>query len=320
MHPFEIRPSPLTVQTPDELMILWGNTPRGSAASLYLPAVGAAEILSLADSMYESHLLTMEDAHTIQCPVGGVTFVPIPKGRARIAGLMTVDLPAGIPKGEALDIVVRQIIEASGEVAAPPPQQPQPKARELAVVTDKPGRSTWRELLGAFQITITINTKAQLLHPEERLLARLRWIQQAISIESHWYLDFQRYVSQIAGRVSIFGGNPGQIVSSPTGNVAGHKPEPGHPGHPFDPGEPEGHRLEFIGKVAGVIYDRFGDFQGFHLRTEHGHEASFKGREQKIELLIGRAWLERILITVFADPHKPHWPSEIVLREPPNLR
>jgi hypothetical protein len=58
-----------------------------------------------------------------------------------------------------------------------------PRHEELAVVTDKPGRSTWRELLGAFQITITINTKAQLLHPEERLLARLRWIQQAISIE-----------------------------------------------------------------------------------------------------------------------------------------
>src|SRR5262249_12587928 len=35
-HPFEIRPSPLKAASLDELMILWGNTPQGSKASLYL--------------------------------------------------------------------------------------------------------------------------------------------------------------------------------------------------------------------------------------------------------------------------------------------
>ncbi|HLH61479.1 MAG TPA: hypothetical protein VKV20_07320 [Ktedonobacteraceae bacterium] len=54
-HPFEIQARPAQAQVPDELMILWGNTPQGSKASLYLPWISASDILSLADSMYESH-------------------------------------------------------------------------------------------------------------------------------------------------------------------------------------------------------------------------------------------------------------------------
>jgi hypothetical protein len=62
--------------------------------------------------------------------------------------------------------------------------------------------------------------------------------------------------------------------------VPGHKPVLGEPGHGKPgQGEPGGHekeRLEFTGKVAGIIYDRFGDFEGFLLRTEEGREISFR--------------------------------------------
>ena len=36
-----------------------------------------------------------------------MTFVPIPNGAGRYAGLLSVELPAGIKRGEAYDILVR---------------------------------------------------------------------------------------------------------------------------------------------------------------------------------------------------------------------
>src|SRR5262249_37554851 len=91
-HPFEIR-STASARQPEELMITWGGTPEGSTASIYLPAVKASDILALADRMYPAHLLSMGDAHTIECTTGGATLVPIPQGVGRYAGLLSVDLP-----------------------------------------------------------------------------------------------------------------------------------------------------------------------------------------------------------------------------------
>jgi hypothetical protein len=216
-HPFEIRPSPTNVETPDELMIMWGNTPAGSNAYFYLPLVNAADILHLADSMYSDHRLTAEDPHTIKCPIGGVTFIPIPTGTARSAGLMTIDLVPGIHRGESYDITVRQLSDAS--LALKQAGQLTGIATPAAVVTPK--GFTWRSPLGAFQMTLNISTKEQLLLPEERLLAWLRWILQAIPPQNRWYPVMLRYVDQIAGRVRGLGGDPDTIVASLEGNVDG---------------------------------------------------------------------------------------------------
>jgi hypothetical protein len=325
-HPFEIRSSPLSVQIPDELMVFWGGTPLGSTASFYLPGVPSSAILALADSTYQAHLLTASDAHTIECPVGGVTFIPIPKGTARLAGLLTVDLPSGIHKGKTFDIVVRQVSEMSATIVAPPPLPQQPQIEVLAVgvvVSPPPQQITWRQVLAAFQITVTIEDQQDLLYPEERLLAWLRWVEQSIPHTNRWYPIFQRYIKFVSGRVTVFGGQPTKISPSAFGNVPGHfGGEPGHsgpgghggePGHGGHGGEPHARRLEFTGKVEGIIYDRFGDFEGFLLRTEHGHEIHFRGREHKVEQLIERAWLERIGLRVFVAEHHPHWPAEIIL-------
>jgi hypothetical protein len=298
-HPFEIQSTPAQVQTPDELMILWGNTPEGSKASLYLPWVSATEILSLANSMYKSHQLTVEDAHTIQCPVGGVTFIPIPVSTARNAGLMTVDLPAGIRKGQIFDIIIRQI---TNEEFTPSP----PIGRAKRALAMREDQFSWRSVIGAFKIAIVISTKEQLLFPEERLLAWLRWIQQTVPLTSRWYPVVQLYIEQIAGRVLGFGGDPNQILPSPTGTVP----------HP-KPGKGDKDQMEFTGKVVGIIHDRFGDFEGFLLLMESGEERKFRGHEHQIEKLVYRAWEERAVISVFVEHHQPHWPVSIVVRRAP---
>lgn len=200
-HPFEIRASssPATAE-PDELMITWGKTPAGSTASLYLPEVKSSDVVALANKLYSTHHLTARDAHTVACHAAGVTFIPVPNGAGRYAGLLSVELPAGIKRGEAYDIVVRQITNA-------------------ARVTREPlHRIAWRRILGAFQVAIAISTKQHVLVPEERLLSWLKW---RISVTPHahrWYPVLLRYAELVAGRVRGFGGDPAKIRPSPSGD------------------------------------------------------------------------------------------------------
>ena len=81
-------------------------------------------------------------------------------------------------------------------------------------------------MLGAFQVTIPVKTKAGLLAAEERDFAVLRWIGEKIPERSRWYLPFGRYLELIGGRVKDFGGNPLQIEPSPTGDPTHKVPHP----------------------------------------------------------------------------------------------
>jgi hypothetical protein len=83
---------------------------------------------------------------------------------------------------------------------------------------------------------------------------------------------------------------------------------------PTHHGDGDRDRSESTGKVEGIIYDRFGDFDGFLLLTEHGHERSFRSREHAVQELVHRAWVARTVITVIVHRHDPHCPVSIILR------
>jgi hypothetical protein len=161
--------------------------------------------------------------------------------------------------------------------------------------------------MGAFQLTIPVQSKAALLVREERHLSVLRWIAQAIPIQARWYQAFRRYLAEIAGRVSAFGRDPSQILPSPIG-VGKHPPRPGE-------GE-EKEEEAFRGKVVGLIFDHFGDFEAFLLDTEDG-VPKFFSRERDMAALVERAWRDRLRVTVWAQPDEPHRPATIVIHEPP---
>jgi hypothetical protein len=310
-HPFEIKPS-AAADALDELMILWGNTPKASSASFYLPTLSAAEIVGLADGLYGRHRLRVEDTHTIRCPAEGVTFIPIPAGTARTAGLLTVELPAGVRKGDSYTIAVRQVTQARFTPPPPPPvigraERPHGKKSAQKKASEE---LVWRRVEGAFLVTLVISTREELLEREERLLAWLRWIIQTMPHGSRWHPVWQRYLEVIARRVFGFGGDPAKIVPSPTGTVPHHH-------KPVHGGPLEEHRREFTGKVVGLIHDRFGDFDGFLLHSEHGDEESFRSREHAIERLAVQAWAERAVISVFCEQRRPHVPSEIIVRRAP---
>ena len=96
------------------------------------------------------------------------------------------------------------------------------------------------------------------------------------------------------------------MLPSPTGNWRTATPEPGEPTNPG-----------FTGKVAGLVYDAFGDFEGFVLLTLEGKERHFRSRDRGLEQLVHRAWAERILVTVKGCLDDPDRPEQIILRGAP---
>ena len=208
-HTFDIRPTPAALPAgapSDEMMILWGGTPAGSLATIYLPAVSAADVLRLAAKMYTTQQLEFVDDHTLQCRTGGVTWMPIPQGTgANFAGMLTVDLPPTVRRGEAYTVVVRQVTDATevrGKLAG---------GRTVSATPE-------RRVLGSFQISIPVSIEEALLDSEESLLSIMRWIQQGKAPGDRWSPVLDRYVAQIAERVQGFGGDPRKIPPSPTGN------------------------------------------------------------------------------------------------------
>jgi hypothetical protein len=316
---FEIRPTPRGLrpeQPPDELMIDWGNVPEGASAQIYLPAINSVDVLSMADKMYSTHRLKQLDDHTLECRTGGFTYFPIPAGGAvNYAGLLSIDLPPTVKKGQSFHVVVRQVTSAFGAFGRRPSSSPQRPATQHALALQQSRKFfEWRKVLGAFQLNIPVKTKDALVVPEERLLSVLRWIFQAIPPHNRWYPVFSRYLEEIGGRVHGLGGDPSKVPPSPTGD-----PEPKHRHHRGDEDEERERREEreaATGKIAGLIFDRFGDFEGFLLDTEDG-ERRFFSREKEIEELAEQVWRERLRITVRAERDEPHRPLSIIVREPP---
>jgi hypothetical protein len=222
--------------------------------------VASADIIALANSMYGNHRLSATDAHTIQCPSGDVTLVPVPKGQGRYAGLLSVDLPSG-RRGSSYTIAVRQLTQVSSSFRAPPPPIEIVERRTPAIVVP-PKPFSWRQAQGAFQYTITVKPAGELLYPQERLLAWLKWRIGVTPPASRWRPVLGRYLSLTESLVTTLGGDPSKIPPSQTGTVPGKGSS--HPPH----GE-----HEITGKVVAIDYDRFGDFCGFTILSEHGQEA-----------------------------------------------
>ncbi len=299
-RPFSDKPG-LLLNYPDELMIDWGNTPPGSTAQIYWPQVNAKDVLALAAKVYGAHSFSAADANTIRCKVPkGVTYVPIPTGAGKtFAGLFTVDLPNTIHTGQEFNILVRRVATRKSDAVIGVAKEHE----NAAVGPKRILMRNWRYVTGTFQVKIPVGDDSKLLRPEENTLAILKWRLQQMSPVYRWYPVLQRYIAYVSGRVDGFGGNSSGVKPSPIGIPPTKKGQGG---------ECKG----YTGKVCGLVYDRFGDFDGFILDAEDG-ERKFCAREPEIECVVRRAWAERIVTTVFVEHHSPHRPASIVLHSPP---
>lgn len=312
-HTFDTRPSRRIPQTPvnellgypDELMIDFGDVPIGTVASIYWPQAAAIDVVRLATLLYPSHSLAVEDVHTVRFQVTrGLTYVPIPFAAAgKLGGLFTLQLPQGVKRGQSFDVVVRRI-----STRQPPPPIDQPRIQRRAAGTRDarraPPNPNWRYVVGSFQLTVPVETEAALLWPEENVLAIFKWRLEHLPKSDRWYPVLLRYLGYLERRVTAFGGDPVKVLPSPTG-----APPPKRGGRGGDGGE-----AEHTGKVLGVVYDRFGDFEGFELETLDGERRAYPSLEPEIGELALRALRERLLISVYSDAEPPHEIRRIIVR------
>ncbi|MBB5059405.1 hypothetical protein HDF16_004131 [Granulicella aggregans] len=321
---FDIRPSTggIHLAEPDELMIDWGAVPVGSVASIYWPQVMASTVIGLASSIYSSHSLTAADTHTIQTKItGGVTYVPIPSGTGEnFAGLITLDVPMVVKKGQEFNVVIRRI--STREIN--PPVVINVRTHSLPSTVEKNGKAgqvvksaavahdtsnpppvskkTYRYVVGTFTIKIPVTTGEVMLRPEENTLAIMKWRLEKMAPANRWYPVLQRYISYIAGRVDGLGGNSSSIPPNVNGVPVKKQLQ-----------EPE-HRHEFKGKVCEIIYNCFGDFEGFVLSECCSGSRTFKTCERGFEAVVLRACRERLLLSVFVEGKPQERICELVVR------
>jgi hypothetical protein len=69
--------------------------------------------------------------------------------------------------------------------------------------------------------------------------------------------------------------------------------------------------------VKAILYDRFGDFDGFILEPLRGREIKIRSRESPVERLVERAWRERILLTAHVAAHEHECLVSLTLIGPP---
>jgi hypothetical protein len=317
----DVRPSPPAQSSdpssilsyPDEMMIDWGKTPLGAEATIYWPGVSAGAVVQLASRLYsEPTTLTAPDANTIQCRVvSSVTYIPIPSGPGgSFAGLLTVSLPSSVRYGNEFDILVRRMttkqVKGKAQLSNPVLQG---TARVAEAVNENP--PIWRYITGSFLVRIPVQEEANILPVDENLLAILKWRLALVGPGNRWYPILLRYIGYLSARINGMGGNASSIEASANGYQ-----RPTHkPGH-----EICHHQHGYTGKVTGLIYDRFGDFEGFFLLTEDGHEHVFHSTEAEIESLVRFAWIDRVVISALVREGQPECPVSIILRRAPRHR
>lgn len=127
---------------------------------------------------------------------------------------------------------------------------------------------------------------------------------------SRWYPVFQRYLQQLGGRVQGMGGDPGTILPSGYGDVPGLGGATG--GGVGGLGGGKGAH-EYSGKVTGLIYDHFGDFEGFLLEVTCDEVVRFNSKERRVECLVRVAWQQRSTVIVVSGAGDPHCPVTIII-------
>jgi hypothetical protein len=197
-------------------------------------------------------------------------------------------------------------------------QHPDPKKIEKA----RRESGSWRQTIGAFQLGIPVKVENDMLAHHLRLLSVLRWRAETLRPGNRWYAAFLRYVELIAQKVRALGGDPWSVPPTPGGLID----LPGKDGKPptdgahgagdqdegfFEPGSDawlgDTDGLEapgkagagmWSGKISGLLFDHFGDFEGFTLETYGGSHRRFFSREPAILEIARTAWLERYVVTV----------------------
>jgi hypothetical protein len=273
----------------------------------------------------------------LETPVTKSTQIPLERATEILRELQIVKddgdanfskLPVGVfDIGDRMTLVTDlRVLDTDGEFAVIL-KAPDPK--EVAATQQRNGR--WRKLVGAFQLAIPVSTKADMLTYFLRLLSVFQWRLEKLPARSRWVATMTRYVEMTTAKVRALGGRLELVPATPDGvfdlDAAGGKtPNAGDvgqggatpsgldPGVGLDRDDPQGFAPAedwlgepgpasshlWSGKISGILFDHFGDFEGFTLENSYGRHVRFFSREAAILKLVQTAWLDRYLVTVIS--------------------
>jgi len=179
-------------------------------------------------------------------------------------------------------------------------------ATEMHTTTAAQGGRTkltrdWRYVVGTFQVKIPVRLEEDLLWEEMNTYAVMKWRFNQMAVTNRWHPVLKRYLGYLAGRVDAFGGDSSSIKGNPCGVPW---PGTGHGG---------GDTVEMTGKVADVLFNCFGEFEGFVLTTCSSSH-SFMSCERGIGELVLQACRERMTLSVFVERAGTHKIRKVIVR------
>ncbi|WP_239406298.1 hypothetical protein [Frankia sp. Cj3] len=148
-----------------------------------------------------------------------------------------------------------------------------------------PAMGNWRYVVGTFQVKIPVSRGDMLLRDEENTLAIMKWRLDQMASTNRWHPVLERYVGYLSARVDGLGGDSTSIEPSPDGVLAR---------------DGEGREHRFTGRVYEVVFDCFGDFEGFVLRDCRERRA-FRSCEPAIRDLVLQACRQRLKLAVYVE-------------------
>ena len=185
------------------------------------------------------------DPFTFTIPVSSsFTFVPTPFGTGpNFAGLMTLQLPFGIVRGQVYLIKVKRIATRAFHPREAPPPPPVPQIERPTaspqLSSDSFGKFNdgkaispsrvrrvinWRYTAGMFAIRIPVTNAAPMLPIERNIQAIIAWRLNGMATSDRWYNVMQRYLSYLDRIVDGLGGGDLPVIPSPIGVVTIPKP------------------------------------------------------------------------------------------------
>ncbi|TVP77751.1 MAG: hypothetical protein EA353_09755 [Puniceicoccaceae bacterium] len=226
-----------------------------------------------------------------------------------------------------LSVIDQPVVDQEGDFAL---LIEQPSREDIQIARRE--AADWRETVGGFQLGVPVSVKDAMVAHYTRLYSVMRWRSEQPSFSARWRITFLRYVDMLAEKLIALGGNPVAVTPTPNGAVdvmiPGEEPGGGEPddggegpggGEPddskddpfFEPGDDDllddtqglegpqtANPLVRSGKISGLLYDHFGDVEGFLLELYNGEHLRFFSREAAIADLANMAWLKRYVVTV----------------------
>jgi hypothetical protein len=277
---------------PDELVFRWNNLPVGSVASLYVPTWDADQVVALSTASHTSPVvIKATDPHTVAFAAAGVTYLALPPVGAPTPALLSVQLPPSVNAGERFQV---DVFQHAGRVVDRLLRRSDIEEGEFL---SRYSYST-RRALGAFRVAVAVEAGRALLSKQVRHLAVLKYVLEAIPQSDNWHPVFLRYVKQLSDKVRGLGVDPAGVPASPD--------DPGL-------GPLVGEKVRcYVGKVLEVVFDRYGDLEGFVL--EHDcTEVRFESCEPGVARIAWRACRERATVRICVDVDEPWCVTSIAL-------